>query len=192
MNVADAKQTKLKHTINFFCLFENILWHRNHKVNQFLHTRINRGPHVCGFRPRLHFGAKSCKKCKKCKIMQEMQNNARNASIFSFYCFSFWAFGTNFKAWLNIQNLKSKSINTRKKVKVIAKLYVTFRCCWKIDLDPTPSGPSLRNSWPKGLPHFPQDTLYAPSDSNTLHANCQMLKPLNGKIMHPQIWEPAH
>ena len=37
-------------------------------------------------------------------------------------------FGTNFREWLKIQNL-----------------------------DPFPSGPSPRNSWPRGFPHLPQE-----------------------------------
>ena len=45
---------------------------------------------------------------------------------------SYCCLGTNFREWLNIQNR-----------------------------DPFPSGPSLINSWPRGLPHFPQRTFRA-------------------------------
>ena len=45
---------------------------------------------------------------------------------------SYCCLGTNFREWLNIQNR-----------------------------DPFPSGPSLMNSWPRGLPHFPQRTFRA-------------------------------
>ena len=45
---------------------------------------------------------------------------------------SYCCLGTNFREWLNIQNR-----------------------------DPLPSGPSFMNSWPRGLPHFPQRTFRA-------------------------------
>ena len=52
-----------------------------------------------------------------CKTMQNHANanaNANKCKSFSFNCFYFWPLGTNFKAWLNIQNLKQFRMNYMK------------------------------------------------------------------------------
>lgn len=56
-------------------------------------------------------------------------------------------------------------------------LGINLRECENIqNLDIFPSGPSLRNSWPSPLPHFPHDTFNAPG------------RPSSGTLLTESLW----